>query len=127
MITLKYYIPKYDWDLILFIDVDVGDIKNIIRHLHFLYADNNIVNKLINNIRSGKNCAITITNRLLQQTVISVNKTTSDKELVNSIVHEVEHLVCNIIDKYNIKYNSEYTAYLIGNIVAEIYDDMSYV
>lgn len=122
MIKFKYYIPKYYWDLILFIDVDVEDINNIIQHLHFLYVDNIIVNKVINNIISGYNNAVTVSNKTINKSIITINKTYNDKELVNSIVHEVYHMTFHIVNKNNIEYDSEKAAYLIGNIVADIYD-----
>ena len=118
-------VNKYNWLVIFLFNVGAGDIKSVIQHLRYIYANNEIIKSVINNINSGENCAITITNRNLQKSVISFNKTSSIKELVNSIVHECRHVESHIADKYNIDEKGESVAYMIGELVSDIYERIS--
>lgn len=125
MIKIKVPIDKYNWELTLFVGVDIEDIKYIVQCLHYLYCADTYTQDAIKSIYDGVNNAITISNLIINKSVVIVNKTTSDKEFVNSVVHECRHVQSHIATKYNLDEKGEDVAYLIGYIVSYVYDKLS--
>ena len=125
MIRISIYIDKYNWKLTIFVGVGVEHITKIVRCLHHLYCDSTYSNDAIKSIYSGDNSAITISNLIINKSVVIINKTTSDKEFVNSIVHECRHVQSHIATKYNLDEKGEDVAYLLGNIVSDVYCRLS--
>ena len=125
MIRLNIYINKYNWSLTIFADVGIENINSIIRYLHQLYCDNSYALDIIKSVYDGYNNAITISNLIINKSIIVINKTTSDKQFVNSIVHECRHVQSHIATKYNLNEKGEDVAYLLGNMISDIYCKLS--
>lgn len=121
MKKLDVPIDKYNWHLVVLIDVDIDNIRRVIQYLHYLYCDESYINDVKTSINNGYNNAITITNLSINRSLVIINKTTNDKEFVNSIVHECRHVQSHIATKYHLDEKGEDVAYLIGHIVSDIY------
>lgn len=126
MKKLDVPINKYNWHLVVLLDVDIDNIKSVIQYLHYLYCDESYINDVKKSINDGYNNAITITNLSINRSLVIINKTTTDKEFVNSIVHECRHVQSHIATKYNLDEKGEDVAYLIGHIVSDIYYQLQY-
>lgn len=118
MIRLEVHIEKYDWKVTILIG---ADIEYIVRCLRSLYCDDSYIRIAINNItKCTKDCAITISNQNMQESVININKYSDEFELLDTIVHECRHIESHIATKYNLNEKGESVAYLIGHLVKDV-------
>lgn len=122
MKKLDVPIDKYNWHLVILVDVDIGNINSVIQYLHYLYCDESYIDDVRHSVRDGYNSAITVTNLSINRSLIIINKTTSDKQFVNSVVHECRHVQSHIATKYNLDEKGESVAYMLGELVSDIYD-----
>lgn len=56
-----------------------------------------------------------------KQSIVGIGKSTSNSQLLNTIVHEAKHIQSHICKYYHIDESSEDAAYLIGYIVQKMY------
>ena len=74
-------------------------------------------------LESGEiNTGCTYTDQEMHVSFIIINKTISAKEFLNTMSHEVTHVSQHIAEYYMLNPKSEEVAYLVGNIIQEMYD-----
>ena len=56
-----------------------------------------------------------------KQSIVGIGKSTSNSQLLNTIVHEAKHIQSHICKYYRIDESSEDAAYLIGYIIQRMY------
>lgn len=71
---------------------------------------------------SHKAKAVTISNINKNISIVLFNKHKNNKDYINSIVHEAEHIKQHILYKYHVKDSSEEPAYTIGYITMNMFD-----
>ena len=72
MKKLDVLINKYNWHLVVLIDVDIDNIKSVIQYLHYLYCDESYINDVKKSINDGYNNAITITNLSINRSLVII-------------------------------------------------------
>ena len=123
MIGQRFYIDKYDWQVMVLYEVGSSDTNIVIRMLEYICSDNDIINTAYENVSNGKpNTGFTYSDYDKQLSFMVIGKTTSIRETLNTIVHEANHLKSHIATAYGIDEKGEEVCYLIGNIVKTMYD-----
>lgn len=123
MIGQRFYIDKYDWQVMVLYEVGSSDTNIVIRMLEYICSDNDIINTAYENVSNGKpNTGFTYSDYDKQLSFMVIGKTTSICETLNTIVHEANHLKSHIATVYGIDEKGEEVCYLIGNIVKTMYD-----
>ena len=122
MIKQSFYIDKYDWQVVVLYETSNNDTDYIISNLKRNGASSNIINIAYNNIIASKlNTGFTYSDLDKHKTIIVISKTTSNSELVNTIVHEANHLQSHIATAFNLDEKGEEVCYLIGGIVKTMF------
>lgn len=123
MIGQRFYIDKYDWQVMVLYEVGRSDTNIVICMLEYICSDNDIINTAYENVSNGKpNTGFTYSDYDKQLSFMVIGKTTSIRETLNTIVHEANHLKSHIATAYGIDEKGEEVCYLIGNIVKTMYD-----
>lgn len=116
IINIKDY-----WTIIIFLNIDYNKYNIIEDELLDLNASYNVIDEIYDTISFDYNKAFAYTNRKLRTSIIGINKTTDIGEMLDSIVHEIDHIQAEICEYYDVTLNSEDAAYLIGYIIKLLY------
>jgi hypothetical protein len=68
-----------------------------------------------------KDVGFTYTNPNKRTSIVGIANTSTQEELLNTIVHEAKHVQSHICDYYNVPEDGEQAAYLIGYIVQKMH------
>lgn len=118
MIGQSFEIPKYDWDVKVYYDVERTDINFCIKQLKKLTTDKYIFEECNKTINSKyKNRAYTYSSYITKSSIVFVGVPSSTGELISTIAHEANHIKSHIATYYNIDEKGEEVSYLIGDIV----------
>lgn len=125
MIRSRLYIPRYTWHVQIFYAVTCYYIKEIIDALDSILCPEEFLQKAYDNLNSCQiDTGLTYSNKRLNQSVMVIGLTSSPEEFLNSLEHEIRHLVDHIADTYHLKSGSEDVAYLTGNINLMIFPEI---
>lgn len=123
MIGQKFYIDKYDWQVMVLYEVGSSDTNIIMRMLESICNDKTILANAYESVSNGKpNTGFTYSDYNKQASFMVIGKTTSIREMINTIVHEANHLKSHIATVYGIDEKGEEVCYLIGDIVKTMYE-----
>ena len=122
MIKQSFYIDKYDWQVVVLYEVSNIDTDYVISVLKRYKANYNIINIAYNNVIANKpNTGFTYSDLDKHRTLIIISKTTSKSELIDTIVHEANHLQSHIATEFKLNEKGEEVCYLIGGIVKAMF------
>ena len=116
IINIKDY-----WTIIIFLNINYNKYNIIEDELLNLNASYDVIDEIYDTISFRFNTAFTYSNPRLRTSIVGINKTTDIGEMLDSIVHEIDHIQAEICKYYNVPLNSEDAAYLIGYIIKLLY------
>lgn len=119
MIRHTIEVENYDWTVIVYYNVDIEDLGEIVEVLSHLNCSNKYlheVKRFMNN--DYNNTGFTYTNNKSRYIVTVINNGDDNDEFINTIAHEAGHIVYKInrIDKIN---DEEEICSLLGDIVMQ--------
>lgn len=95
MITDSFEISN--WKVTILYEVTCDDTDTIIETLKDIYCPDKYIREALDNLETcNLNIGLTYSNLKLKSSVIVVGKTSSFKQLINTIAHEYFHLICHI-------------------------------
>ena len=112
----RFRYNKYNWNLIICYDVIPKDEAYILTLLQPIITNKELIQSAINTLYN-KNNAFTCTDFNNKLSVVSISRTSSPSEFINSITHESKHIMEDICSYYDIPLYGEESAYMIGEIV----------
>lgn len=122
MIKQLFRIDKYDWKVIVLYEISYRDTDYVIDMLKQMDAPDYILRSAYKNVNEGQpNTGFIYSDYDKQRSIIVVSKTTSNRELIDTIVHEANHLQSHIATVFNLDEKGEEVCYLIGDIVKRMY------
>ena len=74
-----------------------------------------------------RDVGFTYTDPEKRTSIVGIAATSSQGELLNTIVHEAKHVQSHICDYYNVPEDSEQAAYLIGFLVQNMHKVFKYM
>lgn len=102
---------------------DEYDIVDVLYTLYDTNAPTRIINRALDIMNSGKlNTGFTYTNPEERLAVVVIGPTSSGKEFINTLVHEIHHVAVAIADSLGIDLESETPAYIAGDSVRDLAD-----
>lgn len=119
VINIKDY-----WTIIIFININYDKFYLIEDELLNIDASYNTIDEIYNTISFKFNMAFAYTNPKLRTSIVGINKVTDISEMLDSIVHEIDHIQVDICEYYDVPLNSEDAAYLIGYIIKLLYKSL---
>jgi hypothetical protein len=69
----------------------------------------------------NEDTGFTYTDSTKRLSIVGISPTSSQEELLNTIVHEAKHVQSHICEYYNVPEDGEQAAYLIGYIVQKMH------
>lgn len=120
MIRQSIYIKRYNWRVAAYYDVRCADAREIAERLSVAGAAHDFVVQARDNLCSGLDHGICYSD-MAGCSVLVVGQASSDAELVNSLVHELHHLVCHICEGRRIDVFGEEAAYLVGDLAGMVW------
>lgn len=117
MIRQLIYIPKYDWEVVVFYESDRHDAPYILQELDDMGVDEYSYIKASNNLRMGhKDTGLTFSNLRGRKSVMVLSKATSKAEFANTWFHELIHCSMHIAKENGLDEMGEPIAYLGGEL-----------
>lgn len=122
MIRAKIELPKYRWKVRAYIAVSRYYTDDILNDMEALGASKSNLADAYRNLSSGQlNNGLTYTNSEKRETIWVVALTSSAREFMDSVVHEIRHLEQHIANECGIDENSEEACYLCGDIAYRLF------
>ena len=109
------------WTIILFVDVDYDRFDIIESELTDILASTENIESIYDKVGYYYNSGFTYSNPDYKTSVVGINKTTSKAELLDTVIHEIDHVQGDICKYYGIDLDSEPAAYLIGHLARSFY------
>ena len=109
------------WSIVLFVNVDYDRYDIVESALTDILAPASVINAIYNEIGYCYDSGFTYSNPDYRSSVVGINKATSKEELLDTVIHEIDHVQSDICDYYGIDLNSETAAYLIGDLARSFY------
>lgn len=118
MTEQEIYIDRYDWTVHVMYDVHAKDAMKVRRHLRDLGCSGIPLEDACNLVLEGEpNKGITYSNVDVRKSVVVIGWTTSKAECMNSLSHEMLHVVQHISEVFMINMYEEEACYLLGWLV----------
>ncbi len=117
MIKQEFFIDDPPWKVYVYYDYALDNLNEVIDTLYKINFPKHYITRAYTILKqTNVNCGFTYTNLKNKTTLIVITKTTSPGEFINSLVHEIFHLVNHISKVYNIDLDAEEPCYLAGDI-----------
>lgn len=118
----EIYLERFDWTIRVYYNVKDKDCSIIRKSLLKLGCKGEPLDDACNLIMENKpNKGITYSNIDKHRTVVSVGFTVEESEFVNSVSHEMLHVVQHIAEKFSLDPKGEDVCYLIGSLMQAVY------
>lgn len=116
------FIGKHDWLVRVYIGTSREDVPEIISMLQSIGCSRNDVKRAKSNITNGElDCGLTYSNGRMRMSVMVISNTSSAKEFLDSLVHEIMHLSIHIANAEYIELTSEEVCYIGGDVARSLY------
>lgn len=123
MIRQTFNLPKYDWQVCVYYAVTGYNIGEIMNSLIRIDCTGDDLDSAHASLSSGKmDTGLTFSNERKGKTVIVIQMTSSTKEFLKSLRHEVGHLSTHISEAYGIDPYGEEIQYIGDAIIDEMWD-----
>lgn len=123
MIAQRFYLDKYKWSVVILYNVGQNDVEFVQDNLSKICDDKQKIKDSTRYIKRGDlNTGFIYSNLDIKISLIVIGKATSNKEFLNTIVHEANHLQSHIATVYNLDEKGEEVCYLIGEVVEQMYN-----
>ena len=113
-------LKRWDWNILVYYNVDKNNLEQIEESLISLGCSKNDIKAALTTLQH-KNAGCTFTNTDKHMSLVCIGKAVNSDQFINTAVHELDHVQSHICEYYNIDLSSETAAYLIGNMVMRMY------
>lgn len=126
MITGKVTLRRYGWRVVYFMAADRTDADEIMRALERVGCPAERLEKAERMLR-GRSCdtGLTYSNKKRRFSCITISQTRNFSELINTFVHELDHVAKHITLAMSIDPFSERASYLIGELARDIFVELT--
>lgn len=120
MIRQAFNIEHY-WRVIVYYNVDYTLFGAIEKDLQNIGVTAKQIEELYDTMSSGEAKAVTCYSIKRHISIVLLNKHKDIADLVNSIIHEAEHVKQAMLKAYNVEDIGEPPAYTIGYLISQMY------
>lgn len=110
------------WKVIVYFNVDYDLFYIIEDELKGLDVPRKTIDKVYEEMYSNKAKGVTLSNMDKHISVVLFNEHSSDRDYLNTIVHEAEHVKQAMLKAYRVEDRGEPPAYTIGYLAMKMYD-----
>lgn len=109
-------IPIYDWQVVVFTNVEDEELPALNEFLESINTDLSVIDGVIRNLKGSIDAGSTINNSSMNLSIVCLTKCRSEHEVYKILSHEVQHVMDHISSKYAFMDEVESKGYLIGFI-----------
>ena len=115
MISQEIYLEKYDWRILVFYGLKAADTEEVCNSLVQIGCTEKAVESAREHcLRGMPNTGLTYSNLAGRKSVVAVSRTTTEYEFVNTVTHEMFHVVTHICESLGIDLKEEEPCYMMG-------------
>lgn len=115
-------LPKYDWSIVCFIGYHPTDAHEICHALSDIGCNGNpLLEAYEHLIKESTDRGLTYSNLSERKSVLAIGKCKSDGSIINTIGHELLHVVAHICEQYGIDMLSEEPCYIMGSLCEQFF------
>lgn len=123
MIERLIQLPKYDWSIVCFIGYQPPDADEICHALSYIGCTGNPLSEAYKHlIKHSADRGLTYSNLAERRSVLAIGECDSDGSIINTIGHELLHVVAHICEQDGIDMLSEEPCYMIGSLCEKFFD-----
>lgn len=127
MIVERLILREYNWAITVLLECNCSDIPEILEHLQSISCPKHLQEEAINNLSfCENNIGLTYSNFKLNRTIMVINHTDNNAELINTITHECYHFIQHISKANNIT-DEETLASLTGRFNMYLWNTIFYI
>lgn len=125
----QYFVyDRYGWCVTVFYEVSCEDEECVMAELADIGCVGNDLHKARKNIDSCRpNQGVTFANMNTRDMVVVISKTTSAKEFLNTLVHELHHMAEFIAICDGVPLSGEEISYIAGDLAMLMYEPASHL
>lgn len=122
MIRRIIQLPKYDWSIVCFIGYQSPDADEIYHALSDIGCNGNPLSEAYEHlIKESADRGLTYSNLSERKSILAIGKCESDASIINTIGHELLHVVAHICEQYGIDMLSEEPCYIMGSLCEQFF------
>lgn len=117
----KHSLKIGEWKVDFLFSTHSYDIDEVLMYLYDMDADSDVWQQAIDLMESSRmNCGFTFTNAEIKRALVVIGPTSSGKQFVNTLSHEVHHVAVAIASSIGYNLEGEKPAYLAGDTMMSL-------
>ena len=122
MMRREIYLPKHEWSIVCFIGYHPHDADEICHALSYIGCNGNPLSEAYEHLtKESKDRGLTYSNLLERRSVLAIGECESDGSIINTIGHELLHVVSHICEQDGIDMLSEEPCYIMGSLCEQLF------
>lgn len=122
MITYDIYLEEWKWRVTCFVGYSREDATFLCQRLASIGCKNEALREAYEHLSQGSDsCGLTYSNVEERKSIVAIGQTSTRASMVNTIGHELFHVVAHICGKDGIDMQSEEPCYIMGTLCEDIF------
>lgn len=122
MMRREIYLPKYEWSIVCFIGYQPPDSDEICHALSDIGCNGNPLSEAYGHLtKESTDRGLTYSNLSERRSVLAIGECESNGSIINTIGHELLHVVVHICERNGIDMLSEEPCYMIGSLCEQLF------
>lgn len=115
-------LPKYDWSIVCFIGYQQHDAYEICHALSDIGCNGNPLSEAYEHLsKESVDRGLTYSNLSERRSVLAIGECEFNGSIINTICHELLHVVAHICEQYGIDMMSEEPCYIMGSLCEKFF------
>lgn len=115
-------LDKYQWNVVIFFDYTSADSEYLCQRLTDIgCAGDALINAYEHFLKGGEECGLTYSNISERKSIVAIGKSHGKASMVNTLGHELLHVVAHVCEADGIDMMGEEACYLMGTLCEKIY------
>lgn len=111
----------HDWTVDCFVGYESEDAVFLCQELTAMGCRNDKIREAFEHfMRGGKGCGLTYSNRDERKSLVAIGQTDSRGDMVNTVGHELFHVVAHVCDADGVDMQGEEACYIMGELCEKI-------
>ena len=122
MMRREIYLPKHEWSIVCFIGYHPHDSDEICHALSDIGCNGNPLSEAYEHLtKESTDRGLTYSNLSERRSVLAIGECEADGSIINTIGHELLHVVVHICEHDGIDMMSEEPCYIMGSLCEQFF------
>lgn len=123
MTKYDVYLQKYRWSVTCFIGYEPEDAVFLCQQLSSIGCSNDALREAFEHLTQGSDeRGLTYSNVKDRRSIVAIGLSTTHADMVNTVSHELFHVVAHICEKDGIDMLSEEPCYIMGTLIESVFE-----